>query len=83
MSITKETMIDQITVVETGVVMYREVTKIFEDGKELTKTYHRTTLFPGQTLTNEPSKVVDICNVVWTDEVIAAFETQKTQQVAS
>ena len=74
MAITKETAIDQITVTENGVVLYREVTRIMEDGNELTKTYHRSSLTPGQDLTGVPANVVAICNVVWTAEVVAAYQ---------
>ena len=73
--ITKETAIDQITVTENGVILYREVTRIMEDGTELTKTYHRNSLTPGQDLTDVPDKVVAICNTAWTPEVIAAYKT--------
>jgi hypothetical protein len=76
MAITKETIVDQITVTENGIVLYREATKIIEDGVELTKKYHRTSLTPGQDLTGQPQKVVDICNLTWTEEVIAAYEAQ-------
>jgi DNA-binding transcriptional LysR family regulator len=72
--ITKETVIDQITVTENGIVLYREATRIVEDGKELTKTYHRSSLTPGQDLTGQPEKVAAICNVAWTPEVIAAYQ---------
>jgi hypothetical protein len=71
--ITKETVVDQITVTENGIVFYRETTKIIEDGKELTKTYHRSSLTPGQDLDGVPEKVVEICNTVWTYAVVTAF----------
>jgi DNA-binding transcriptional LysR family regulator len=74
MAITKETVVDQITVTENGIVLYREATRIMEDGKELTKTYHRSSLTPGQDLTGQPANVVAICNTVWTPEVIAAYQ---------
>ena len=77
MSITKQTTVDQTTVTENGIVMYREATRIIEDGKELTKTYHRTTLTPGQNLTGQPESVVAICNLVWTPEVIAAYQAEQ------
>jgi hypothetical protein len=75
MAITKETVIDQITVTENGTILYREATRIMEDGTELTKTYHRTSLTPDQDLTYVPEKVVAICNAAWTPEVIAAYQT--------
>ena len=72
--ITKETVVDQITIVETGVVMYREATRIIEDGKVLTQTYHRTSLTPGQDLEGQPANVVAICNTAWTPEVVSAYQ---------
>jgi len=74
MAITKETAIDQTTVTENGVVLYREVTRIMEDDNELTKTYHRSSLTPGQDLTGIPANVAAICNVAWTAEVVAAYQ---------
>ena len=50
MSLTKVTVIDQITIAENGIVLYREATRIMEDGKEISKQYHRTSLTPGQDL---------------------------------
>lgn len=76
MSLTKNTTIDQITVNESGIVLYREATRIMEDGNELSKTYHRSSLTPGQDLTGVPANVVAICNVAWTAEVIAAYQAQ-------
>jgi hypothetical protein len=72
--ITKQTVIDQITVTENGIVLYREATKIIEDGVELTKTYHRSSLTPGQDLTGQPDKVIAIAQAAWTPEVIAAYQ---------
>lgn len=74
MAITKQTVVDQITVTENGIVLYREATRIVEDGVELTKTYHRTSLTPGQDLTGQPANVVAICNTVWTPEVVSAYQ---------
>jgi len=73
--LTKQVKIDQITVTENGIVLYREATRILEDGVELSKTYHRSSLTPGQDLTGVPENVVAICNVAWTPEVIAAYQT--------
>jgi DNA-binding transcriptional LysR family regulator len=74
MSLTKQTVIDQITVTENGVVLYREATRILEDGNQLSQTYHRSSLTPAQDLTGVPANVVAICNAAWTAEVIAAYQ---------
>jgi hypothetical protein len=80
MALTKETVVDQITVTENGVVFYREATRIMEDGKQLSQTYHRTSLTPAQDLTGQPANVVAICNAAWTPEVIAAYKAQQAKQ---
>ena len=82
MAITKEKVIDQITVNENGVVLYREATRIMEDGNQLSQTYHRSSLIPGQDLAGQPANVVAICNAAWTPEVIAAYQAQVAAQVA-
>lgn len=77
MALTKETVVDQITVTENGTVLYREATRIMEDGKQLSQTFHRTSLEPASDLTGQPDNVVAICNVAWTPEVIAAYKAQQ------
>lgn len=74
MALTKQVVIDQITVTENGIVLYREATRIMEDGQQLSQTYHRTSLTPAQDLTGVPANVVAICNAAWTPEVIAAYQ---------
>jgi hypothetical protein len=83
MSLTKQMVIDQIIVIENGTVMYREATKIIEDGNELSKTYHRTSLIPAQNLTGVPANVVAICNTVWTAEVVAAYQAAQAAAEAA
>jgi hypothetical protein len=75
--ITKQTVIDQITVTENGIILYREATRIIEDGKVLTQTYHRSSLTPGQDLTGQPDKVIAIAQAAWTPEVIAAYQASQ------
>ena len=81
MSLTKTTTVDQITVTENGIVLYREATRIMEDGQQLSQTYHRTSLTPGQDLAGQPANVVAICNVAWTPEVVAAYQAQVASQL--
>jgi DNA-binding transcriptional LysR family regulator len=82
MAITKLTVVDQITVTENGIVLYREATRVVEDGNEIAKTFHRTSLTPAQDLTGQPANVVAICNAAWTPEVIAAYQAQLAEQQA-
>ena len=82
MSITKTTNVDQITVTENGIVLYREATRIIEDGNEISKAYHRSSLAPEQDLTGVPDSVVAICNTAWTDEVKTAYRAMVEAQQA-
>ena len=83
MALTKTTNIDQITVTENGTVLYREATRILEDGVQLSKTYHRTSLVPASDLTGVPDNVVEIANVAWTPEIIAAYKTQQEARLGT
>ena len=75
--LSKQTVVDQITVTENGIVLYREATRIIEDGKVLTQTYHRTSLNPGQDLQGHPPNVAAICNVAWTPEILLAYQAEQ------
>ena len=81
MALTETKVIDQITVTENGIVQVREATRILKDGNEIAKTYHRTSLTPGQDLTGQPDNVKAIAQVAWTEAVIAAYQEQISQQV--
>jgi len=77
---TETKVIDNITVTENGIVLYREATRILKDDVEVSKTFHRTSLTPAQDLTGQPANVVAICNAAWTDEVVAAYQAQVAAQ---
>ena len=79
MSLTKTTNVDQITVTENGIVLYREATRIMEDGNQIIQTYHRSSLTPGQDLTGVPANVVAHCNTAWTADVVAAYQAAQTE----
>jgi len=80
MALTETKVIDQITVVEDGTVLYREATRILKDGEQIAQTYHRSSLTPGQDLTGQPANVVAICNAAWTPTVIAAYQAMMAAQ---
>ena len=81
MALTKTTVVDQITVTENGIVLYREATRILKDGEQIAQTYHRTSLVPASDLTDVPASVAVICNTAWTPEVIAAYTTALEAQI--
>ena len=76
MALTETKVIDQITVTENGIVLYREATRILNDGEQIAQTFHRTSLTPAQDLTGQPANVVAICNAAWTDAVVSAYQAR-------
>ena len=74
MALTETKVIDQITVTENGIVLYREATRILKDGEQIAQTYHRSSLAPASDLAGVPENVVAICNVAWTPEVIQSYK---------
>jgi hypothetical protein len=77
MALTKETVVDQITVTENGTVLVREVTRIMEDDVEISKQYHRSSFAPASDVSAQPANVQAICATAWTPEVIAAYKAQQ------
>lgn len=76
MALTKEQVIDKIEVVENGALQVREVTRIMEDGKQLSSSYHRWVFAPGSDVSAQPANVQAIAAAAWTAEVIAAYQAQ-------
>lgn len=76
MPIQETKIIDQITVMEDGVVLYRECSRITRDGVLIGQQFHRSTVSPGQDVGNIPTQVAAVCNAVWTPEVISAFASR-------
>lgn len=76
MSLTKEVTVDKIEIVENGVIQVRQVTRILEDGIQLSQSYHRWTLFPGQDISSQPDNVKSIAEAAWTPAVVAAYQAK-------
>jgi len=80
MALTKEQTIDKIEVLENGVIQVRQVTKIMEDGKELSSSYHRWSFAPGDDVSDQPANVQAIAAAAWTPAVIAAYQARIAAQ---
>ena len=66
--------VDLIEVTENGCVQVRTCTRIIEDGKQLSGTFHRHVVSPGNDYSAEDAKVQAICAAVHTPAVIAAYK---------
>jgi hypothetical protein len=82
MALTKEQTIDKVEVIENGTLQVRQVTRILEDGNQLSSSYHRWSYTPGSDISEQPSNVQAVAAAVWTAEVIAAYETQLAASAA-
>ena len=74
--LTKQVVIDQIEVTENNAIQVRTATRILEDGVQLSQTYHRHCLSPGDDLTGQDKRVAAIAKAVWTKDVIAAHQAR-------
>ena len=84
MAITKTLENDKIEVVNKWNVQVRTATVIKEDGKELTRSFHRKVLVPGTldssdnlvetSISGEDADVQAICNAAWTTQVKADYK---------
>lgn len=74
MAITKELIVDRIEVIENGCVQVRTKTSIKEDGKEISSTFHRHVIAPGDDYSAEADRVKAICAATHTAAVISAYE---------
>ena len=84
MALTKTTENDKIEVISKWNVGVRTATVIKEDGKELTRSFHRKTLIPGTldasdnlvdtNISGEDADVQAICNTAWTTQVKADYK---------
>tara|TARA_R100000458_G_scaffold20455_1_gene18223 strand:- start:423 stop:701 length:279 start_codon:yes stop_codon:yes gene_type:complete len=84
MALTKTQENDKIEVVNKWIIQVRNATVIKEDGKELTRSFHRKTLLPGTLddsdnlvdtdISGEDADVQAICNAAWTSTVKNEFK---------
>jgi len=93
MALTKEVVYDRIEVIgEHKAVHCREATIVKENGKELSRSFHRHFLMPSgiglqnedgtynhtdTDISGEPAEAQAVCNAVWTDAVKAAWKTKQ------
>jgi hypothetical protein len=83
MALTKETIVDKIEVLEMGQVQVRAVTRIKEDGVQISSSFHRHVVDPSTKasgswadtdISGEDARVQAICNATWTNSVKTAYQ---------
>ena len=73
MAITKRLQYKE-EILPNQVIQIRTTTVVEEDGVELARNHHRHVVCPGDDVTGEVAEVQAIASVLWTDEVVAAYQ---------
>jgi hypothetical protein len=74
MLLEKQTVVDLVEALENGCVQVRTATKIMDDGVEVSRTFHRKVVAPGDDYSQEDAKVQAICVAIQTADVIATYK---------
>jgi hypothetical protein len=72
-------LVDRIEVLENGCVQVRTKTAIMEDGKQISGTFHRHVVAPGDDYSQEDARVQAICSATHTPEVIAEYQAMQAE----
>ena len=70
----------QIT--EDGQIQVRTITRILEDGVELSKSYHRHVVTPLDNVENEDDRTKLIASAIYTPEFVKAYKKKMKEQEA-
>ena len=73
MALTERIVIGSREVLVDGQIQVRTDTVIERDGVEISRTYHRHVIAPGDDVSGEDASVQTVANAVHTAEVIAAY----------
>tara|TARA_Y100000310_G_C20649754_1_gene798705 strand:- start:171 stop:416 length:246 start_codon:yes stop_codon:yes gene_type:complete len=76
MALIKQTAVDSINITESGHVEVREVTRIMEDGVQLSFSYHRHVLAPGDDTAGETARVQAVAKATWTRAVVDQYKAR-------
>jgi|TARA_R110002110_G_scaffold49088_2_gene145643 hypothetical protein len=79
MALTERKEISQRTVLADGQIQVREDTVIERDGVEISRTYHRHVLAPGDAITAEDPSVQRIAMAEHTPAKIAAYKAASAE----
>jgi len=81
MALTERTVEDKIEIVgDYKHIQVRTATIIERDGAEISRSFHRHVIAPGDDVSGESTEVQAICSVVHTDEVKAAYAAHLAAQ---
>ena len=74
MALEKVVTADLIEVIANGIIQVRTRTSIMEDGTEISSTFHRHVVAPGDDYSQEDDRVKAICAATHTKSVVDAYK---------
>jgi len=74
-----ETTAYKVEINEDLTIGVRRADIILKDGVEVARSYERTSLLPGEDVSDQTAMVQSITNLLWTDEAIAAYAASQPQ----
>ena len=77
--LTKQISYDQ-QITEDGIINVREITRVFEDGKELSKSYHRHAVTPLDSVVNEADRTKLIASAIYTPEFMIEYDKKMKER---
>lgn len=80
MALIERQLVDLVELVQSNHIQVRTANIIERDGVEVTRTFHRHVLAPGDDVSGQDPKVQAIANAVWTPEVIAAYQASLVRE---
>jgi hypothetical protein len=86
MALIKEVIEDKIETIDCGnwsVIQVRTATVVYDDGVELSRSYHRHSINPTDDFSSESAKVQAICSAVHTQAAQDAYTAYLTPQEPS
>ena len=75
--------VDLIEALENGTVQVRTKTAIFEDGKQISGSFHRHVIAPGADYSGEDARVQAICAATHTADVVAAYQAAQAERATA
>lgn len=73
MSLSEKVYDDKIEIIDQSIIQVRTAHAIMRDGEEISRTYSRRVVVPSDDVSGETELVKAIAEIVFTDEVKAAF----------
>ena len=80
MALEKKSIVDRIEIIENGCVQVRVRMAIWEDDQEISGTFHRHVIAPGDDYSAENDRVKAVCAAVHTPEIISAYQAMLQAQ---